>query len=66
MTDEPIKFDLGGCVKKNGTLCVPLPEVIKLLERFPYHPGRDFAEVLKKANVSDKVKEMDNEGNKTI
>lgn len=58
MTESPFHLDLKGCVKSNGVLCIPLPELIKLFEKFPYHMGKQFKEILEKANVSDKIEEI--------
>jgi hypothetical protein len=51
-------LDLKGCVKSNGVLCIPLPELIRLFEKFPYHLGKDFSQLLLQANVSDKIQEV--------
>jgi len=60
MTD-PFHLDLKGCVKNKGVLCIPLPELIKLFDKFPYHLGKQFKEILEKANVSDKIQEIKEE-----
>ena len=58
MNENPNHLDLKGCVKSNGILCIPIPEMIRLLEKFPYLLGRDFKEILQQAIVSDKIKEI--------
>jgi hypothetical protein len=58
LTDS-FHLDLKGCVKSKGVLCIPLPELIKVFEKFPYHRGREFKELLEKANVSDKIQEVE-------
>jgi hypothetical protein len=58
MTNDQIQFDLKDCVKNKGILYISVPELIKLFERFPYHLGKDFKELLNKANVSDKIQEI--------
>lgn len=57
MTDQ-IQFDLKGCIKNKGVLCIPVPELIRLFDRFPYHLGKDYKILLEKANVSDNVPEI--------
>jgi len=59
MTD--FHLDLKGCVKSKGVICIPLPELIKLFERFPYQLGKDFKEILAQANVSGKIQEIKDE-----
>jgi len=54
---EPFHLDLKGCVKSKGVICIPLPELIKLFEKFPYHMGKQYKEFLEQANVSDKIEE---------
>ena len=61
MTDNTFHLDLKGCVKSKGVLCIPLPELIKLFETFPYHLGKDFSTVLLQANISDKIEEVSEE-----
>ena len=61
MTD-PFHLDLKGCVKSKGILCIPLPELIRLFEKFPYHLGKDFKNILEQANVSDKIEDIDQKG----
>ena len=61
MTDNPFHLDLKGCVKSKGVLCIPVPELIRLFEKFPYHLGKDFSSLLKEANVSDKIQEVEKE-----
>jgi hypothetical protein len=60
MTD-PFHLDLKGCVKSKGILCIPLPELIKLFDKFPYHMGKQFKEILNQANVSDKIQDINEE-----
>jgi hypothetical protein len=60
MTDQ-FHLDLKGCVKNKGVLCIPLPELIRLFEKFPYHMGKQFSDLLKQANVSDKIQEVEKE-----
>lgn len=60
MTD-PFHLDLKGCVKSKGVLCIPLPELIKLFEKYPYHLGKQFRDILNQATVSDKIQEVDKE-----
>ena len=57
MTDSPFHLDLKGCVKSNWVLCIPLPELIKLFEKFPYHLGKQFKQLLEEANISNKIPE---------
>lgn len=57
MTD-PFHLDLKGCVKSKGVVCIPLSELIGLFDKFPYHMGKQFRELLEKANVSDKIEEV--------
>jgi hypothetical protein len=59
--NNQLHLDLKGCVKSNGVLCIPLPELIKLFETFPYHLGKDFSTLLLQANVSDKIQEVEKE-----
>lgn len=54
-----MNFNLKGCVRSNGILCIPLPELIKMFEKFPYHVGKQYKEFLEKASVSDKIKEVE-------
>jgi hypothetical protein len=56
--DNPFHLDLKGCIKNKGILCIPLPELIKLFEKFPYLIGKDFKEILEKANISNKIEEV--------
>lgn len=58
MENNSFNLNLKGCVKSKGIVCVPLPELIKLFEKFPYHLGKQFKELLEKANVSDKIEEV--------
>jgi hypothetical protein len=58
MTDS-FHLDLKGCVKNKGVLCIPLPELIKLFEKFPYHMGKQYRELLEKAEISDKIQEVE-------
>ena len=62
MTDNQFHLDLKGCVKSKGVLCIPLPELIRLFEKFPYHLGRDFKALLGQAKASDKIQDIDSEG----
>lgn len=59
MTDQ-LNLDLKGCVKNKGVLCIPLPELIRLFDTFPYHLGKQFKAFLEKADVSSKIQEAEN------
>ena len=52
-------LDLKGCVKSKGVLCVPLPELLRLFEKYPYSRGKEFKALFTAATVSDKIKEVD-------
>lgn len=62
MTDNLHHLDLKGCVKNKGVLCIPLPELLKLFDKYPYYLGKEFKELLEKANVSDKIQDVKQEG----
>jgi len=61
MINNPFHLDIKGCVKSKGVICIPLPELIKLFDKFPYHLGKDFKELLGQANVSEKIQEVNEE-----
>lgn len=46
-----LNLDLKGCIKnKDGIICIPLPELINLFNKFPYYLGKDFRTLLEKAS----------------
>ena len=61
MTDDSsFHVDIKDCIHHKGVLYIPLPELFKLFEKFPYFLGKDFKEILEKANTSDKIQETEN------
>jgi hypothetical protein len=66
MENNIFHLDLKGCVKSKGVLCIPLPELIKLFDKFPYHMGKQYKELLGQANVSDKIQEVTKDEDATV